>query len=169
MVGCYRHVLIEANVITLVSIVGSKIPGMMATCAVDKTVTLWDTYSSEGTPSNTPPHPCGNKDVGVGKLFTLSFYPSSPWLLGCGGSGKEIALWDLSSESALQNRFGSRIEGSGVPVPIEETEQELSKEEDFEAMMASKDLAAEKVKSDPKTKKSKKKGKGKKKVHKKGR
>lgn len=150
----------------------SKIPGMFATCAVDKTVTLWDTYSSsESTvPSNAPPHPCGNKDMGVGKLYTMSFYPSSPWLLGCGGSGKELALWDLSSESALQNRFGSRIEGgAGVPVAIEETEQ-VSKEEDFEAMISTKDTAAEKVKSDAKkSNKNKKKGKGKKKVHKKSR
>lgn len=148
--------------------VDSKIPGMMATCAVDKTVTLWDTYNSDGAPSNAPPHACGNKDMGVGKLYTMSFYPSSPWLLGCGGSGKELALWDLSSESALRNRFGSRIEG-GVQVPIEEELQDATKQEDFEAMMATKDAAVEKVKNDAKSIRNKKKGKGKKKVHKKSR
>ena len=142
---------------------------MLASCAVDKTVTLWDTYSSDGTTSNGPPHPCGNKDMGVGKLFTVSFYPSSPWLLGCGGSGKELALWDLSSEETLQRRFGSRIEGTSKdPAVIEETENNL-KEEDFEAMMATKDSAVEKVRSDAKASKNKKKGKGKKKVHKRGR
>jgi len=155
---------------SVVVLLCSKIPGMLATCAVDKTVTLWDMYSSEGKPSNAPPRPCGNKDMGVGKLYTMSFYPSSPWLLGCGGSGKELALWDLSSEAALQSRFGSRIEGApGVPAVIEATEQ-VSKEEDFEAMMATKDAAVEKVKSDTKSNKNnKKKGKGKKKVHKRGR
>ena len=88
-----------------------RVPGMMATCAVDKTVTLWDTYSADGTFSpNAPPRPCGTKEMGVGKLFTMSFYPSSPWLLGCGGSGKEVALWDMSSDDAVQSRFGNRIE-----------------------------------------------------------
>jgi WD40 repeat protein len=121
-----------------------KIPGMLATCAVDKTVTLWDTYSFEGTPSTNPPHPCGNKNMGVGKLYTMSFYPSSPWLLGCGGSGKELALWDLSSETALQNRFGRRIGGpSTVPLTVEETEKG-SKEKDFKAIMANRDATVEK-------------------------
>ena len=61
---------------------------MLATSAVDKTVTLWDT-SSGGTPRAKM-----NKDMKVGKLFTLNFYPSSPWLLGCAGNGKEIATYE---------------------------------------------------------------------------
>lgn len=144
-----------------------KIPGMLATCAVDKTVTLWDTYSSQGEPSNAPPHPCGNKDMGVGKLYTISFYPSSPWLLGCGGGGKEIALWDLSSESALQSRFGGRL-GTGATEAIKEAQKDGSKNEDFEAMMAAGDSAMDKVRNDA-VSQPRKKGKGKKKVHKKGR
>ncbi len=149
------------------------VPGMMATCAVDKTVTLWDTYSADGKFSpNTPPRPCGNKEMGVGKLFTMSFYPSSPWLLGCGGSGKELALWDMSSDDAVQTRFGNRIErgSNGVILNEPSAQESVSKEEDFEAMMATKDAAIEKVKSNAaKSSKNKKKGKGKKKVHKKSR
>ena len=141
---------------------------MLATCSVDKTVTLWDTYSSQGEPSNTPPHLCGNKDMGVGKLYTVSFYPSSPWLLGCGGGGKEIALWDLSSESALQSRFGGRF-GSSSTEEIKETQKDAPKSEDFEAMMAAGgDSAMDKVRKDARGR-PRKKGKGKKKVHKKAR
>lgn len=160
------YLLFTANFL-LFACSSRKIPGMLATCAVDKTVTLWDTYSSQGEPSNTPPHPCGNKDMGVGKLYTISFYPSSPWLLGCGGGGKEIALWDLSSESALQSRFGGRF-GSGVTEAIKEAQKDRSMSEDFEAMMAVGDSAMDKVRKDAMSKSSKK-GKGKKKVHRKGR
>lgn len=133
------------------------IPGMFATCALDKTVTIWDTYS-QGKPSHSAPHPCGNKDMGVGKLYTLSFYPSSPWLLGCGGGGKEVALWDCSSEVALQNRFGSRI----GEAPQEKVQQDdAPRTEDFEAMMAAGDSVMDKLRKD--------KSKDKKKAHKKGR
>jgi hypothetical protein len=110
--------------------------------------------------------------MGVGKLFTMSFYPSSPWLLGCGGSGKELALWDMSSDDAVQTRFGNRIERGSNGVILNEpgAQESVSKEEDFEAMMATKDAAIEKVKSHAaKSSKNKKKGKGKKKVHKKSR
>jgi hypothetical protein len=104
--------------------------------------------------------------MGVGKLYTISFYPSSPWLLACGGGGKEIALWDLSSESALQSRFGSRF-GSGVTEVTEEAQEDNPKSEDFEAMMAAGDSAMDKVRKDGKSTSSKK-GKSKKNVHKKG-
>jgi hypothetical protein len=126
---------------------------MMATCAVDKTVTLWDTYFAHGKFSpNTRPRPCGNKEMGVGELFTMSFYPSSPWLLGCGGGGgggKELALWDMSSDDAVQTRFGNQIDGGSNSVILNEpgAQENVSKEEDFEAMMATKDAVVEKVKS----------------------
>ena len=80
----------------------SLVPGMFATSAVDKTVTLWDTTNG-GTPRARL-----NKDMKVGKLFTVNFYPSSPWLLGCGGGGKEIAIWDMKEDSTVQKCFGGR-------------------------------------------------------------
>ena len=36
------------------------------------------------------------------KLYAVSFYPSSPRLLGCGGAGGELALWELGDEENLQ-------------------------------------------------------------------
>ena len=79
-----------------------NIPGMLATCAIDKTVKLWDT-SKDGNPIC-----CGTKDMDVGKLYTCSFYMSSPWLMGCGGAGGKIALWDLEHEKVISERFSSR-------------------------------------------------------------
>jgi WD40 repeat protein len=79
-----------------------RIPGMMATCSADKTVALWDTGHIA---TGKHPYLCCSKDMKVGKLYTVSFYPSSPWLLACGGSENELALWDISMETLLRDRF----------------------------------------------------------------
>lgn len=109
------------------------VPGMLATCAVDKTITLWDTYQ-DGKLSNQSPRACANKNMNVGKLYSINFYPSTPWLLGCAGGGKELALWDMSAEAVLQKRFGSRV-GAEHATIIEAPIDEGAKQDDFKAMM----------------------------------
>merc|ERR1711976_427630 len=105
------------------------------------------------------PTPCGNKSMEVGKLFTLSFYESSPWLLACGGGGNELALWDMTRDDAIQKRFKNRQKD----VETSLNEEDLSnKTEDFEAMMAATDNALEKVRENAKKRNNKKKGKKKK-------
>lgn len=86
------------------------VPGMMATSALDQTVTIWDTYNSSNGKASAVLTPAAkiNKDMKVGKLFTINFYPSSPWLLGCGGGGKEIAIWDMTSDDRIHKCFGGR-------------------------------------------------------------
>jgi len=132
---------------------------MFATCAIDKTIALWDTRDAGSTPDSKP-FPCGNKDMNVGKLYSVAFYQSSPWLIGCGGSGNQVALWNLASEKAFTNRFGDRIGKSGIQSEVHE-----EKTEDFEAIMAANDQAATDTKN--KEGSQKKKGKTKKKVHRK--
>jgi hypothetical protein len=119
--------------------------------------------------SSAPPKPCGNKDMQVGKLYTINFYPSSPWLMGCAGSGKELALWDMSREASIQKRFATRI-GSN-PVEEETEEGEAGKQEAFDAMMSSNPATTngddEKAKLADKNKKKKRDNKNnKKKAHK---
>lgn len=109
---------------------------MMATCSVDKTVTIWDTYNDSENPATGPPKACGNKDMAVGKLYTVNFYPSTPWLMGCAGSGKELALWDMARETAIQKRFASRI--GNEPVTDEPDANDTNQKEAFDAMMANK-------------------------------
>lgn len=89
----------------------SHVPGMLATSSVDKTVTIWDTMSNSSSRSPTAKM---NKDMKVGKLFTLNFYPSSPWLMGCAGGSKEIALWDMTEDDTIQKCFGDRIDHSSL-------------------------------------------------------
>jgi len=68
----------------------------------------------------------------------VGFYPSSPWLLGCAGSGNLLSLWDLSRESTIQNRFRPRMESSdGVLAEAPSVDEKTS--EDLAAMMAMKE------------------------------
>ena len=121
----------------------SHVPGLMVTCSIDKTITLWDAHNIDvATPSKVlPPKTCGSKDMCVGKLYTVGFYPSSPWLLGCGGSGNELALWDLSSEETIQKSFLPRMRllAAQQTLTTESTTDQVSSRptlvESFDAMM----------------------------------
>ena len=135
----------------------------MTTCAIDKTVAVWDTLNI-GNFSDAKPFACGSKEMEVGKLYSVNFYPSSPWLLGCGGGGNQLALWDLSNEAAFQKRFGSRLSDAAKSDKTGGVGNE-AKTEDFEAIMAAADKAAEKAREESKTGKKKKKTKSKKKAH----
>lgn len=143
----------------------THIPGFFTTCAVDKTVALWDAQDIASS-SNKKPNQCGSKEMNVGKLFSVSFYPSSPWLLGAGGSGNSLALWDLSGEEAIRKRFADRIQGNVFIEGNKEIEGDIEKkEQDFEAMMSSGDAMMEKTRQNASLSKGKNKKK-KKKVHK---
>jgi hypothetical protein len=96
--------------------------------------------------------------MNVGKLYSISCYPSSPWLLACGGSGSELAIWNMEGEEAIQHRFAPRVSADGV-VP---SSKNADKEPDFEAIMASGDNAATVKALESMNKSKKKKGKKKK-------
>ena len=142
----------------------SQVSGMLVTCSIDKTVKLWDTRNV--TPGSTP-RLCGQKEMNVGKLYTASFYPSSQWLLACGGSGNELCVWDMEGEDAIQKRFSA--ETSAAALADDGMSKDEEKEEpDFEKIMAMEDDKDDTTKSQKsKSKKNKgKKGKGKSKAHK---
>ena len=111
--------------------------------------------------------------MGVGKLYTVNFYPSSPWLLGCAGGGKEIALWDMTREVAIQKRFGDRVSG-GIVYNEKQQDDSTDKQEAFDAMMNNSSKQETSVPGDSnngqKKKKTKKLGNNKKKkAHRAGR
>ena len=134
---------------------------MFITCSIDKTVALWDIQST----TSPTPQPCGSKNMNVGKLYSVSCYPSSPWLLACGGSGNELAIWDMEGEDAIRNRFAGRVHGGEGPAPTNSNEEE--KQPDFEAIMAAGDNDMATIKAlEGMNKSKKKKGKKQNKAHK---
>lgn len=147
---------------------------MLATCSVDKTVTLWDTHNASENTTNEPPRIKMNKDMKVGKLYTLNFYPSSPWLLACAGGATEMALWDMTRDDVVQKCFGGRSNGTATNVKTDPSNglDDMSRQEAFDAMMTSTIAPAEKQEERPAKLASttkKEKGKKKKKVHRAGR
>lgn len=143
----------------------SKVPGMLVTCSIDKTVALWDIV----TPNDTP-QSCGSKDMNVGKLYSVSCYPSAPWLLACGGSGNELAIWDMEREDAIRKRFASRHinEGdvSAGAVSSGSDGGQRGQATDFEAAMAVGEGVAVSKALEGMKKSKRKKGKKKSKAHK---
>jgi periodic tryptophan protein 1 len=153
----------------------SQVPGLMVTCSIDKHVSLWDTHVSRGEPNGngwSSPRLCGKKDMCSGKLYSVSFYPSSPWVLGCGGSGNQLALWDLSSEDAIQKRFQSRMSGDEISKEVEISDPKAA--EDLQAVITPAPLddasrSTQKHATENSDKRIKKKGKSNRKIHKKSR
>jgi periodic tryptophan protein 1 len=163
----------------------SHVPGLMVSCSIDKTITLWDAHNIDASSSAAvaakvlPPKICGSKDMCVGKLYSVGFYPSTPWLLGCGGSGNELALWDLSCEEAIQKCFSTRMEQaaqSSEPSQPNNNGTSETLDVSFQAMMnntvkneaPSEDVIdAPVLNKDVPTQQKKKKGKSKPKVHRK--
>ena len=134
--------------LTLTNTYQRVIPGMLAASSIDKTVTIYDvqSYKTKQTPKSF------QKDMNVGKLFTLNFYPSLPWLIGCGGSKNDIALWNLDSDPVIMKHFQDRISGVNA-TPVEKNEDATL-------------FYPKKVEGDSKAKRNKKKGKSKRKAHK---
>jgi WD40 repeat protein len=124
--------------------------------STDKAVSLWDVQELD---DNKKPRACGRKEMQVGKLYTVSFYPSSPWLLGCGGSENQLALWDMSSEETILRRFANRVEGGEEYVPQESNDNTIG-----EAIAEASGNQQDQSKAN-----NKKRGKQKKKVHRKNR
>ena len=135
------------------------VPGFLAISSPDKTVTLWDA-GAPGTPAiRQPPTCCGSKDMCSGKLYTVQFYPSDPWLLATGGSGNQLALWDFSSELEVQKRFASRATGLSPEDSKLETAEMTSNEAEFQSMMTDRQPVSSEALDDRKKQRPKPKGK----------
>ena len=88
-----------------------RVPGMLATCSVDKTVAIWDCHSKH----SVEPVQVISKEMGGGKLYNVGFYPSSDWLIATGGTGGQLCLWEMGEEESIVKTFGDRrkVEGGG--------------------------------------------------------
>jgi periodic tryptophan protein 1 len=71
--------------------------GFLATGSLDKTVRLFDCNTLTG-PSSSPL--CiAFKEMGIGQVFSVNFFPQSAFLLGAGGSKGMVAIWDVAADA----------------------------------------------------------------------
>jgi periodic tryptophan protein 1 len=89
----------------------SRIPGMLATASIDKTVKVWDVtdLTSSGTGA---PRCVAYKTMNVGKLFAMQYSPDDPFLLACAGDTGMVAVWESDELSAIEQHFKSRVQPS---------------------------------------------------------
>ncbi|CAK4079665.1 unnamed protein product [Aphanomyces euteiches] len=107
----------------------AAIPGLFATASTDKHVKIWDL---QGTPVCV-----ASKDMQVGELLTMQFYRDSPFLLGVGGTGGVLALWDTSENDTVERKFATRAANIG--------HHEVASSVNFSASFKSADDVAEEL------------------------
>jgi WD40 repeat protein len=84
-----------------------RVPGLMATSSIDKTVKIWDTGASGGSASSLP-RQVAYKTMSVGKLFALQFSHDDPFLLAAGGDKGMLAIWDCDEQELISMHFQDR-------------------------------------------------------------
>ncbi|KAF0686415.1 Aste57867_21786 [Aphanomyces stellatus] len=85
-----------------------SIPGLFATAGTDKHVKIWDLENQ------ARPLCVASKDMQVGELLALQFYKDSPFLLGVGGTGGVLALWDTVENDSVERKFATRAANVGL-------------------------------------------------------
>jgi hypothetical protein len=43
--------------------------------------------------------------MGMGELFSVSFYKDIPWVLAAGGSKGELGVWDIEENDKIKDTF----------------------------------------------------------------
>ncbi|OLL24061.1 putative WD repeat-containing protein [Neolecta irregularis DAH-3] len=79
--------------------INPHIPGYLATGSVDKQTKLWNVKDS--------PSLVVSRDLGVGKVFTISWAPDAEvsWRLAVGGSEGSLQIWDTRTNAAVRDAF----------------------------------------------------------------
>ena len=98
-----------------------KIPGMLATASIDKTVKIWDvcppTSTTRGAVASSvsaaavisSPREVAYKTMSAGKLFTMQFSPDDPFLLAAAGDTGVLAVWESDELHTIETYFKDRV------------------------------------------------------------
>lgn len=65
-------------------------------------VKLWDVSTQQ-------PALVATQDLQVGAVFAASFCPEAPWLLAAGGAMGTLAVWDITTNSAVMSKYGRQL------------------------------------------------------------
>ncbi len=65
-------------------------------------VKLWDVSTQQ-------PALIATQDLQVGAVFGAAFCPEAPWLLAAGGAMGTVAVWDITTNSAVMSKYGRTL------------------------------------------------------------
>jgi periodic tryptophan protein 1 len=83
-----------------------RVPGMLATASIDKTVKVWDVNSAgEGG----VPRCVAYKTMNVGKLFAMQYNPDDAFLLAAAGDTGMVAVWESDEQEVIESYFKGRV------------------------------------------------------------
>lgn len=94
MASCCLSGVAAVPLLVYVRVCSVGVRGLLATASEDGSVRLYDVEEA------ARPACVGSKDMNIGKLFTVSFFSHSPWLLAAGGETDKLAIWETDVVSA---------------------------------------------------------------------
>lgn len=86
----------------------SRIPGMLSTASIDKTVKVWDVTDLKSSGTGAP-RCVAYKTMNVGKLFAMQYSPDDPFLLACAGDTGMVAVWESDEQAVIEQHFKARV------------------------------------------------------------
>eukprot|EP00002_Diphylleia_rotans_P037513 TRINITY_DN8387_c0_g1_i1.p1 TRINITY_DN8387_c0_g1~~TRINITY_DN8387_c0_g1_i1.p1 ORF type:complete len:509 (+),score=122.12 TRINITY_DN8387_c0_g1_i1:45-1571(+) len=83
------------------------VPGMLATCSIDKHLKIWDIADNK-------PSCIFSRELDLGSIFSVSFCPNNPFCLAMGGEKRGARVWDSSENPEVWRRFSPRVDTTKV-------------------------------------------------------
>jgi len=82
------------------------IPGLLISGGLDKMVKVWNLEDKSGSPTLSM---VVSRDLGVGKVFSVSFCPDDPTTVAVAGSKASLQIWDLATNNGVRSVFRDRF------------------------------------------------------------
>ncbi|KNZ57659.1 hypothetical protein VP01_2105g2 [Puccinia sorghi] len=86
--------------------ISPTIPGLLISGGLDKMVKVWNLEDKSGSPTLSM---VVSRDLGVGKVFAVSFCPDDPTTVAVAGSKASLQIWDLATNNGVRSVFRDRF------------------------------------------------------------
>ncbi|KDQ57139.1 hypothetical protein JAAARDRAFT_58614 [Jaapia argillacea MUCL 33604] len=87
--------------------INPHIRGCIVTGGTDKMVKVWNVVGGEGGKMGVSL--VTSRDLGVGKVFSVSWSPDDPLTLAAAGSKAKLQIWDVGSNFSARKAFGAKL------------------------------------------------------------
>jgi len=110
--------------------VNPHIRGCIATGGTDKVVKIWNINEEGGGREVSL---VTSRDLGVGKVFSVTFSPDDPLTIAAAGSKAKLQVWEVGSNQGARRAFGPKLRAAGREVREKEGDGVVGVHEDDES------------------------------------
>ena len=100
--------------------VNPHIPGCIATGGTDKVVKIWN-INEDADLNKRQVSLVTSRDLGVGKVFSVSWSPDDPLTLAAAGSKAKLQVWEVGANAGARKALGSKVAAAGRTVRERQT------------------------------------------------